>query len=250
MNELIFSLMVSILFLTVLMAAPGIAFSQTSPSKDGIVADPSSTKDLSAPQVHFPTQKKVNDYAKETGFEITQVNNVSQGEPNNIKAFTVANTTYIVWQGNIQNASRIFVSITRDGGLNYTFPAELTPPNSGNASNLQISVAGSYVAVVWQAYNQTTGISSIFGSMSRDAGHNFSSFRVSSGNSSATDPILPNAYIVIWKQKGGCGGGPAGTMYNQNVSPTVPIQSANTSSSVQNVKPPGQPGSICMHLWG
>jgi hypothetical protein len=157
------------------------------------------------PTVNFPTREQVNAYNMELGSEIIQLSNSSQGDANSVKAASKGNETFVVWLGKIEETNRVFFSVTRDKGANYTQPIELSPPNSGNASNLnasnlQLAVYDSYVDVVWQSTDPTNGTSNIIGSVSMDNGHTFKTYQINAEGTNARDPVLPGNFIVVWIQ--------------------------------------------------
>ena len=214
---------VSFAFLTCMLAIPiSLSFSQsTSLSNDNAATtDLSLTSDtISMPQVRFLPDYQATEYVNQMNYTVTQLGNSTLGNTNNVKASTIGNTTvgnatignttYVAWQGNINNTNHVFISITYNEGANYTAPVRLTPPNA-NASELQIFASGSEVSLVWFDSNQTTGKTSIFGSRSTDGGQNFSTYKIRSLDTDARSLMMPTHEVVLWIQRGDCGGGDGG----------------------------------------
>jgi hypothetical protein len=196
----------------------------------------------------FLTDDDMSKIAQEMNYKIIPVSNTTLGDVNNFRASTVGNTTYVAWQGNITNTNHVFISITYNGGANYTEPLELTMPNA-NASELQLFASNNTVSLVWFDRNQTAGNSSIFGSRSTDSGQHFSTFRLTFLNTTATDLMLPTHTVVLWIQKGGCGdGGPVPP--TDNTLPTSSIvQHAGKIVYASAVSSEEEPYILCMHHW-
>jgi hypothetical protein len=205
------------------------------------------------PKVNFPTPEQVAAYNMELGSKIIMISNSSQGgEPTSVKAASKGNETFVGWLGKIDGINRVFFSLTRDKGLTYTQPVELSPPNSGNASsgnasNLQLAVYDSIVDLAWQSTNLTNGMSSIIGSVSMDDGLTFKTYQINVKGTNARDPILPGNFIIIWRQNEPCGGGgPNGV---ENLSEVHPITNSTATDGSQGVEGiDGGSGELCMRF--
>jgi hypothetical protein len=175
-------------------------------SGDATTAPTSSLNNASnmQPTVNFPTREQVAAYNMELGSEINNMSNSSQGNASDVKAASKGNETFVVWLAKIDDINHVFFSVTRDRGANYTQPVELSPPNGGNASNLQLTVYDSIVDVVWQSTNLTSGRSNIIGSASMDNGLTFKTYQINAEGTNAIDPVLPGNFIVIWRQGEEC----------------------------------------------
>ena len=178
------------------------------------------------PTVIFPTQEEVSAYNMELGAEIIRLSNSSLGDASSVKATSKGNETFIVWLEKIDGINRVFYSVTRDQGANYTQPLELSPPSSGNASNLnasnlQLEVYDSFVDVVWQSTDPTNGTSNIVGSVSMDNGHSFKTYQLNAEGTNARDPILAGNFIVAWMQEEPC---PPQQGGNDNTCSTVDLR--------------------------
>jgi hypothetical protein len=152
------------------------------------------------PTVEFPTREEVAAYNMELGSEIINISNSSHGNAHDVKAGSIGNDTFVVWLGEIDGINHVFFSLSRDRGANYTQPIQLSPPGSGNASNLQLAVYDSTVDVVWQSTNLTNGTSNIIGSASMDNGSEFRSYQINAEGTYAINPVLPGNFIIIWIQ--------------------------------------------------
>jgi hypothetical protein len=159
------------------------------------------------PTVEFPTPEEVAAYNMELGSEINSISNSSHGNAHDVKAGSVGNDTFVVWLSEIDGINHVFFSLSRDRGANYTQPVQLSPPDSGNASNLQLVVYDSIVDVVWQSTNLTNGTSNIIGSASMDNGNSFRTFQINAEGTFAIDPVLPGNFIIVWSQCGSQGDG-------------------------------------------
>lgn len=193
---------------------------------------PSNKASNTQPKVDFPTDEQVAAYNKKVGSEIITISNSSQGEPNSVRADSKGNKTFVVWLGKIDGINHVFFSVTRDRGFTYTQPVELSPPDGGNASNLQLAVYDSIVDVVWQSTNLTSGISSIIGSVSMDGGSTFKTYQISAEGINGRDPVLPGNFIVIWTQdEEPCGGGDPNIVATQFTAPKTTIDSTAMEGS-------------------
>lgn len=152
------------------------------------------------PTVEFPTREEVAAYNMELGSEIIGITNSSLGNAHDVKAGSIGNETFVVWLGEIDGINHVFFSLSRDRGANYTQPVQLSPPDSGNASNLQLAVYDSTVDIVWQSTNLTNGTSNIIGSASMDNGRTFRTYQINAEGTYAIDPVLPGNFIIIWTQ--------------------------------------------------
>jgi hypothetical protein len=176
------------------------------------------------PVVIFPTYEQLVDYLASLGGKgaakiYTFLANSSLGDTIDIQAAQTKDSTYVVWQGRTNSTSdHVYLSLTRGEGRNFTEPIELTLSNTGNISNLQI-VASPHsfiplqesVYVVWQAYNTSSGVNSIYVSTSMDSGKEFKSYQASNNTSDARDPVVTPNGLIFWEQE--CtpptgGGGP------------------------------------------
>jgi hypothetical protein len=207
------------------------------------------------PTVDFPTREEVSTYNMELGSEIIQLTNSSLGDAISLKAASKGNETFIAWLAEIDGTNRVFLSITRDEGANYSEPKELSRPSVGNASstnasNLQLAVYDSYVDVVWQSTDLTTGTSNIIGSVSMDNGYTFKTYQINVEGTDARDPVLPGNFIIAWIQEGEpCG--PPGPPPNgaENVSTsTVATNSTATDGTQQGGSDDDLPDIVCLRF--
>jgi len=187
------------------------------------------------PTVNFPTREQVTAYNMELGSEIIGISNSSLGNATDVKTASKGNDTFVVWLSKIDEINRVFFSLSRDRGANYTQAVELSPPNSGNASNLQLAVYDSIVDVVWQSINLTNGTSNIIGSASMDNGLTFKTYQINAEGTSAIDPVLPGNFIVIWRQGEDCPLPPPPTPPNgvENLSTTSTIANSTATDGSQ-----------------
>jgi hypothetical protein len=200
--------------------------------------------------VDFLTDEEVREFFNEMNYTITPISNSTLGDANNVKTATVENTTYIAWQGNINNTNDVFLTITYDGGANYTNLRQLTPQNA-SASELQIFASDNIVSLIWFDYNQTTGKSSIFGSRSIDSGQHFNTFRITFLDTNATNLALANHNVVLWIQEDECGGdGNGNGPPPDNNLPTSIVEGQEGFIEVGVISPGMPPGGVlCAHKW-
>jgi hypothetical protein len=166
---------------------------------------PRGNASLSPPQVIFPTQEDIENYF--LGMNVTAptfVANSSMGNTTNAQEASANQTTYVVFQTELNGTHRIFLTMIQDPeitrGSSFSGPVELTPARHGNISHLQIAAETDKVFVVWQDYNSTTGLRSIFVSSSMDSGKTFRTYQASENNIDAFDPVLAPNGLIIWKQ--------------------------------------------------
>jgi hypothetical protein len=148
--------------------------------------------------VKFLQGKEYEQIKKEIGSFTTVLSNSTQGNASDIKAASDGRTMYLSWLGKIDTINHLFLSISSNGGLNFSEPIELSPPNTGNVSNVQIFADRRAVALAWQATNSTTDINSIFFSRSYDYGANFTTIRLTDDNVNAKGPVLLDEINVAW----------------------------------------------------
>jgi hypothetical protein len=233
-------------FALMLATPTNLAFSQ--------LAYSSNNNTTEEPLVQFLTDDEAKQFINEMSYKIITISNstltnMTLGDANNVKASTVGNTTYVAWQGNINNTNHVFISITYDGGANYTKPVQLTPTNA-NASELQIFASDKNVSLVWFDYNQTSGKSSIFGSRSTDGGQQFTTYRLTFLDTNATNLMISTHNVVLWTQESKCGGGdgPPPPPPDNNL-PTSIAQPPEASIKVGAISPGMPPDVVCGHWW-
>jgi hypothetical protein len=207
---------------------------------------------LKSPNVIFlSNQSEIDLFYKIYGFMNSAIGNSSMGIPDNIQASQVRSTIYVAWQSNIAGKNHVFLSISYNAGHSFTMPVELTPADAGNATRLQLKAAGPLVSLIWQNDDNITGISSIYGALSFDMGSHIIINKLSSGNTSATDPVLASPVSAFWKQivdpnnKGDpCGGGSpgsyAGPSFNGSVGNSTSVSSFNADEPLK---------VVCFHWW-
>jgi hypothetical protein len=210
---------------------------------------------LTLPNVTFlSNQSEIDLFYKIYGFMNFAMSNSSMGIPNNIQGTQVGSTVYVAWQSNIAGKNHVFLSVSYQGGV-FTTPVELTPPDAGNATHLQLKALGPQVSLVWQDDNNVTGVSSIYGALSFDGGIHFVVNKLNSGNTNATDPVLASPVWAFWKQEvdpnsrgdpcGGGGPGPGpGPFPDSSLSGSV-----SNSTSLSSIQPSELPDVVCGHWW-
>jgi hypothetical protein len=209
---------------------------------------------LKLPYVIFlSNQSEIDLFYKIYGFMNFAIGNSSMGIPDNIQASQVHSTIYVAWQSNIAGKNHVFLSISYNAGHSFTMPVELTPPNAGNATSLQLKAAGPLVSLIWQNDDNVTGISNIYGALSFDMGSHLVVNKLSAGNTNATEPVLSSPVFAFWKQVvdpnnsgdpcGGGGPGP-GPYPDQSFSGSV-----GNSTSLASFDPEEPPIVLCAHWW-
>jgi hypothetical protein len=157
------------------------------------------------PQVIFPSQEEIENYFLDKNVTApTFIGNSSLGNTTNIQKASSNGITYVVFQTKLNGTDHVFLTMIRDPeitrGAAFSEPVELTPAHHGNISHLQIAADIDNAFAVWQDYNSTTGLSSIFVSSSMDSGEIFRTYRASENNTDAFDPsVAPNG-VVVWKE--------------------------------------------------
>jgi hypothetical protein len=209
---------------------------------------------LRPPNVIFlSNQSEIDLFYKIYGFMNFALSNSSMGMPDNIQATQVGNIIYVAWQGNIAGKNHVFLSVSYQTDV-FTPPVELTPPDAGNATHLQMKASGPQVSLVWQDDNNVTGVSSIYGALSFDSGIHFIVNKLNTGNTNATDPVLASPVWAFWKQDvdpngrgdpcGGGGGGGPGPFPDSSLN-----SSLSNSTSLSSIQPSKPPDVVCSHWW-
>lgn len=206
---------------------------------------------LTSPNVTFlSNQSEIDLFYKIYGFMNFALSNSSMGIPNNIQATQVGSTIYVAWQSNIAGNNHVFLSVSYQKDV-FATPVELTPPDAGNATHLQLKALGPQVSLVWQDDNNVTGVSSIYGALSFDSGEHFAVNKLNAGNTNATDPVLASPVWAFWKQEidpnnqgDPCGGGGPGPFPDSSLSGSV-----GNSTSLSSIQPSELPDVVCAHWW-
>lgn len=185
--------------------------------------------------VNFLTEAQVSNL--NDTFVITLSNVNKHGYASDLRTAADGNTTYVAWLGRVNQTNHLLLSLSRNQGLNYTSPIELSANSTGDVSNVQIFARNHTVTLVWQSTNLATGTSAIYGSRSHD-GYHFTTLKLSKGNTTAVDPAISDNISVFWIQQGDCSGG-------SGVGPSL----GNQTSIIQ--QPPQMPGGgvVCIHYW-
>jgi len=175
------------------------------------------------------------------------------GYASNLRTATDGNTTYVAWLGKVNQTNHLWLSLSRNNGLNYTSPVELSPNNTGDVSNVQIFAGNNTATLVWQSTNLATGTSAIYGGRSYD-GYHFTTLKLSSGNTTATDPVISDNISVFWIQQGNCGGsgGPSPGNQTSLIQGNMTINNGGLNQTSQfGQLPPPMPrgGVVCIHYW-
>ena len=133
------------------------------------------------PNVTFPTQEEIFAYLREgeAKSEFAIIGNNSLGEASNVVTALNGNMTWVAWQASkADGLNRVFLAVSFNEGYNFTDPIQLSPPNAGNATELQLAITddGSEVFVVWQDTNITDGKRTVYYSTSMNWGQDFKSY--------------------------------------------------------------------------
>ncbi len=218
MSHLAFSiLIVVLLFLTATIYYPQESVSKVpyhdcpappAPQDLCPVGTPNTSK--AKPIVRYPTLEELYAYLNATGGkeEFMALSNSSQGLGSNVRTAVAGNTTWVAWEGNVNGTNRIFLKVAYNESLMFTPAVELSAPDSGDASNLQLAASenGHLVYAAWQDTNLTTGKNRIFVSASMDGGEEFRTYSLNlPGDSDSTDPELTvsgNEVVITWIQNG------------------------------------------------
>jgi hypothetical protein len=170
--------------------------------------DPGANR-TSAPLVLYPTTQEIFAYLQKEGLkkEIEAITNrTTNGVPSNAQIANSGNITWLGFQGNLEGINLIFLSLSLDGGKNFSEPFRVSAPNGGNASNLQLGVSddGNFVYTTWQETNMTTGINRIMLSSSMDGGREFKTYTLNPpGDGNAVDPrlkVVGDNLVLVWLQ--------------------------------------------------
>jgi hypothetical protein len=240
--------------LILLLTLPQLAFSQHVPPDCPIDRPVGPKCPDPRPHVSYPTIEEILDYLNRTGIkkEFGAISNATHGEPSNVQAAMVGNTTWIAWQGKIEGINRVFLTVSFDAGTTFTEPVLLSHPNGGNASNLQLGLSdsGLYVFAAWQEADPANNATSrIIFSSSMDYGRTFKTYSLnlpSDGN--ATDPRLTvegDQISLTWMQEGGgyCTAKMPGTIGEINSS-----QASTSETSTLQAQTGEEPDVIvCLH---
>jgi hypothetical protein len=212
----------------------------------------SSNNATGSPTVKFLTDAEVSNLNGTFIITLSDIN--KHGYASDLKTATDGNITYVAWLGKVNQTSHLLLSLSRNQGLNYTSPVELSPNNTGDVSNVQIFAGNNTVTLVWQSTNLATGTSAIYGSRSYDGNH-FTTLKLSSGNTTATDPVISDNISVFWIQQENCGGGGGGPSQGDQTSAIQGNMTINNGGLNQTSQfgqlPPEMPGGgvVCIHYW-
>jgi hypothetical protein len=165
---------------------------------------PRGNASLAPPNVIFPTAEEIENYFLDKNVTApTFIGNSSMGNVTNIQQASSNGTTYVVFQTEVNDTDRVFLTIIGDAknsrGASFSPPVELTPATHGNISNLQIATDQNNTFAVWQNYNSTTGLNSIFVSSSMDSGRTFRTFQATENNVDAIDPLITAIGVITFK---------------------------------------------------
>jgi hypothetical protein len=249
---LIISLPVAFILLSTL---PQLAFSQHVPPDCPVDRPVGPRCPDPRPDVSYPTIAEIFDYLNKTGIkrEFGALSNATHGEPSNVQAAMTGNTTWIAWQGKIEDINRIFLTGSFDAGTTFTEPVLLSHPNGGNASNLQLGLSdsGVYVFAAWQEADPANNATSrIIFSSSMDYGRTFKTYSLNlPGDGNATDPRLTvegDQISLTWTQEGDgyCTVKAPGIIEKIN----SPQTSTSETTALQAQAGGGEePGIVCFH---
>lgn len=186
------------------VAAYGAKKSMTSNTTD--IFTPKANASFPSPKVIFPPYAELVKYFKDKAVATTAfISNGSLGNTIDINAAPADGFTYLVFQTKLNGTDHVFLTKykapTTSHRISFSKPVELTPVHHGIISHLQIAAEKNRAFVVWQDYNSTTGLNSIFVSSSLESGKIFRTFRGSGINTDAKDPLVTPNGLMAWKEE-------------------------------------------------
>ena len=153
------------------------------------------------PTVLFPNEEEVMQYADAAIVNFTNLSNSTTGNASNPAITASENDTYVVWQDNNSGNHEIYLSISRDGGLHFIGPVNLSN-NTGNSTLPQIGIIENEVFVLWQ--DNTAGNYEIFVSVSMDDGNSFKTYNLTNSTSDSIEPrinVEGNQALWLWTER-------------------------------------------------
>jgi hypothetical protein len=202
-----------------------------------------STQKSTGPSVTYPNEREMMMYLQQIGrfnnnfVDLSNSSNTmiyrgATGNASDIQSATVPGVSYVAFLSeSTQNKTNyVYLSITRDLLNHFQGPLRLSTPTAGSASQIQIAANGPDAFVVWQEFNKTTGLNSIWASSSMDSGNSWRTWRVSLGGElNAINPSVTPSGIILWLQEVN-ESGHAPSDISQSIN-TVPKASSNSTSS-------------------
>lgn len=178
------------------------------PAPQDLCNEPNISK--TTPKVKYPTKAELFAYINQSGSkkEFTPLSNSSQGFGSNVQTAVAGNTTWIAWEGNVNGNNKIFIKVAYNESLIFTPAVELSAPDAGNASKLQLGTSddGNLVYATWQDTDITTGKNRIFVSSSMNGGEEFRTYTLNlPGDANSIDPtltVVDDEVIINWIQAG------------------------------------------------
>jgi hypothetical protein len=144
----------------------------------------------------------------EPKFDIINITS-SKGNITHPLIATSGKNVYIVYGNDQEGKADIFVTTSRDFGVNYAPPTNLSMNLTGKSSNYKIGAAADNVYLIFE--NDGTGNGDIFYAVSFDAGESWNVFNLSNSPNPSYDSTLSvdekgEAYITWVEQTQGGGG--------------------------------------------
>jgi hypothetical protein len=143
----------------------------------------------------------------EPKFDILNIT-ASEGNISNPVLATSGNNVYIVYSNDEEGTRNVFVTQSRNFGVNYDSPTNLNMNMTGNSTNYKIGAAGDNVYLIFE--NDAIGNGDIFYAVSFDAGESWNVYNLSNSptrsyNSTLTVDENGEAYISWVDDKEGGG---------------------------------------------
>ena len=163
---------------------------------------------MHAPKVEFPTIEQLFEYYYDHGIkkdEFNIISNTSEGSPSDMHAAVIGDTAWGAWLGKVNGTNHVFITVSRDNMKTFEEPIILSPPNGGNATNLQLGVtdSGRFVDLTWEG--SVNGTNTIFYSNSMNFGQDFKTYPINLPNEGdASSPVLEvrgESVALLWKQQ-------------------------------------------------
>jgi hypothetical protein len=154
------------------------------------------SQNATLPKVLFPTSEEIAEYMASAVVNFTDLSDGNTGNASHAQIAASKNNTFVVWQDNTPGNFDIYLSVSRDGGLHFVGPVNLSN-NTGNSTDPQIGILEKEVFVLWQ--DNTPGNFDIFVSVSMDEGNTFKTYDLTNSTSDSIDPkVNVDGYQALW----------------------------------------------------
>lgn len=153
---------------------------------------PYNISNSSQPNVHFKSAEEFLEYKQQliaSNSEFTEPIKISRGETGNVSntiSFRSGDVIFVAWEGDLNNKSDIFASISFDNARTFGPPFLLSVNSSGDSIKPTITIVNSSLYAAWEQHENN--VSNVVTSSSMDNGQNFITYLQT--NATFDGPIL------------------------------------------------------------